>query len=305
MQIGLRAVLTLAVICAAQPAYSQGFSGAIMAGLPDVLGQIAGRAANGRMRCEVFVDKDEQFEAHAPGTKLMSDYFAAASAGKPRSALFKLTKKTRWTSGDAVADQTNLDRQIDPLAVAGNTLEPLPLRFYRAGSFTTAHGQWAVHAPDGSIAGVYDGFLEREGKVWKFRTLTLLRPEDEVVPANPYCQKPGDTDEADVNAFKMGVERTEKQLVKRKAKFAAADEKARAAEAKAAGKKGSAATAAGTLRAAAEEAAKKVAESEKNLAELQESLTKAETKLADYRALTGPARNAENFRETYDMTVND
>ncbi|MCB5426091.1 hypothetical protein H0274_12550 [Altererythrobacter sp. CC-YST694] len=305
MKIGFRAVLALAAVCAAQPAYSQGFSGALMAGLPDVLGQAIGRSMNGYMRCDLFVDKEEQFEAHAPGTQLMSDYFAAASAGKPRSTLFKLTRKTRWTSGDSVADQTNLDRQIDPLAVAGNTLEPLPLRFYRAGTFTTAHGQWAVHAPDGSIAGVYDGVFEREGKIWKFRTLTLLGPDDEIVPANPYCQKPGDADEFEVDAARTGVERTEKQLAKRKAKFIAADERARAVEVRTAGKKGSANAAAASLRATAEAAAKKVAESEKDLAELRESLAKAETRRAEYRALIGPARNAENFRETYDTTVKD
>jgi hypothetical protein len=213
--------------------------GAIMASLPSVLGQVV---AQGVAQCAYAacisgtpVSAKELAEARGPASGVMQAYFTAARGGGLKSAAFKLNKRTKWTAGKTVALAGTLDAQADPLAVAGNTLQPAPLRFYRAGDSVTALGQWEVRDVSGGVAGVYTALFEREKGVWKLRELTVSQADDVVAPAAQYCDTPGDVTENGVKASALQVDWAEKQLAKREASFTKAQAKARAAAEKASG----------------------------------------------------------------------
>lgn len=239
--------------------------------------------------CNSMPEK-ELAEAREPGIGLMQRYFDAASRGGSKSASFKLSKKTKWISGNITAGAEDLNQQVDPIAVKGSRLDPAPLRFYRAFSYGTALGQWAVYGADGSVSGVYTGLFEKGSEAWKLRELTIYRAADVVEPVAPYCYRPGDATQQNVASTQTSIDFGEKLVAKRKAKFDAADAVAGAAE-----KSGGSSAAA--LRATADREKKKLGEAEDALVKSREAHNKAVSYAEDIKRLTLPAREAEQFRD--------
>lgn len=237
-----------------------------------------------------FMPENELAEARGPAPGIMQRYFAAAASGGAKSALFKLNTKTRWTAGATVAGQLELDKQSDPLAVTGNSLTPEPLRFYRAGTFGTALGQWAVRNAEGGVAGVYTAQFERERGEWKLRDLAVSKADDVVEPIAAYCVKPGDSTGQRVTSAVEYVTWSEKRLAKRQAKFVAADAAASAAETKGG-------ATAKELRATADREKKRVTQAEEALVKARERHGEAVAAAEEIKRLTQPARNAEQFRQ--------
>lgn len=237
-------------------------------------------------------------EARAPSLAAMQAYFAAAQGGKPKSAAFHLDKKSKWQGGGATADQLGIDRQADPLAVAGNRLDGDPLRFYRGGSGATALGQWAVLGADGQVAGVYTGFFTRAKKLWKLRELTLSTADESVEPAAQYCVKPGDVIEHRLTSTKTWRESAQKNVDEAQTKLDAATVQVAAAEAALATdpKRSGTATVLRTAKAGQAKWTKQLEKHEKNLADALEKSAEAEKDAAEIKRLTGPARGALAFR---------
>jgi hypothetical protein len=293
------AALLLAGGLSPTPALAQG---AIMASLPDVLGQVvaqgAAQSAYAACMSGTPVSAKEIAEARDPAPRVMQAYFSAAQGRGLKSAAFKLNKRTKWTAGKTVALASTLDAQADPLAAAGNTLEAAPLRFYRAGDLRTALGQWEVRDTSGGVAGVYTALFEREKGAWKLRELTVSQADDVVAPAAQYCDTPGDVTENGVKSSALQVEWATTQLAKRQASLAKAQDKARAAAEKAAGApRGSPqAMTAAALQADADAQAKRVADAQEALAKAHEAQDKAAADAAQIESLTGPARDAEKLR---------
>ena len=162
------------------------------------IGQIVGQmmangaAANARHNCMMGVPMvdAEVDEARGPAQATMDGYFAAAQSGSPRSAFFKLDKKTRWTAGGTSAGSQKIDAQPDPFAAAGRWLQLE--EFVRSGQNATALGQWRVREADGKLAGTYTGYFVREQGDWKLRTLNLAGPREYAAPVEQYCNDPGD-----------------------------------------------------------------------------------------------------------------
>ena len=237
-------------------------------------------------------------EARAPSLDAIQTYFAAAQGGTPKSAAFHLDKKTRWLGGGVTAGPLDIDRQPDPLAVAGHKLEAEPLRFYRGGSGATALGQWAVLGADGQIAGVYTGFFARSNKQWKLRELTLFGAEEVIEPVAQYCVKPGDVMEHRLTSTKNWSESAAKSVDEAKTRLAAAAAKRATAEQAALANPRNSGLAQGLRDAKAEENrwTKQLEKREKNLADAREKLAEAEKDAAEIKRLTGAARSAQAFR---------
>lgn len=237
-------------------------------------------------------------EARAPSLAAMQAYFVAAQGGTPKSAAFHLDKKARWQGGGASAGQLDIDRQADPLAAAGHSLDAEPLRFYRGGTGATALGQWAVLGPEGEVAGVYTGFFTRSNKLWKLRELTVSTADEIVEPAAQYCARPGDVIEHRLTSTKNWRESAQKSVDEAKTRLDAATVQVAAAEAAiATNPKGSGP--AKVLRAAKADQAKwtrQLDKREKNLTDALEKSAEAQKDADEIKRLTGPARNAQAFR---------
>ena len=274
--------LTALLLAAPVPAQAQ------YAIINDVIAYTVSNMTAGQ-QCTFMPDK-ELAEARDPAPGIMGRYFTAAGSGAAKSASFKPSKKTKWTAGSTVAGMLDIDKQVDPLAVAGNSLDPAPLRFYRAGTYGTALGQWAVRGAGGGVAGVYTALFERDRGAWMLRELTVSKAEDVVEPVAPYCSKPGDTTAQRVTSAENWVTYSEKQLGKRQAKSAEADLKAKAAEAKGG-------AAAKELRDIASREAKKLVQSQEALVKAREAHAKAVADAEEIKRLTLPAREAEQFRQ--------
>lgn len=232
----------------------------------------------------------ELAEARDPAPGIMQGYFAAAAGGGKKSASFKLNKKAKWSAGGVISAMADIDTQTDPLAVAGNSLNPDPLRFFRAGTFGTALGQWAVRDAGGGVVGVYTAMFEREKNVWKLRELTVSKADEVVEPIAAYCQKPGDTTGQRVISTETNMVWAERQVEKRKAKLADAIAKANAGEAM-----GSATVT--KLRQAVAREQKKLVQSEETLGKAREAYAEAVADADEITRLTQPARQAEQMRE--------
>lgn len=252
----------------------------------------------GTSTCGPMVDSEID-EARLPAPGIMQAYFDAAQAGEPISPSFKLNKRTRWVLGEASAGQAELDAQRDPLAAAGNRLDPETLRFFRAGIHTTAQGQWLVLAPDGGVAGVYTAQFEREEGQWKLLALEIARAGDRVSPIKHYCSEPGDLVEAQVKGREQMVAGAERAFERAQRNHAKAEQTAAASEAKAAEKPDSSSRAqrAAADRAKAEERRQRLEREAADLAEANAKLAEARAELAEFQALTTEARNARSFRE--------
>lgn len=274
-------LLAIAVILPA-PAHAQ------YAVINDVIANVIMSMGSQDKACVVRNVKEFE-EAYGPSTDIIAKYFSDASAGKPKSPFFKLNKRTAFTIGEKTAGQLELDQQVDLLATGANTIDGEPLRFFRAANFITAAGQWAVRGADRQIVGVYTGVFERDNGIWKILTLKVSGPGELVEPLVRYCGKPGDELEFDLNATATGLERAEKQLEKRKEKFAAADAKAIQSEARS-----SARPTAERLEANLEQ--KRLAKAEEYLANAKTVREKVLERSAEIKRLTVPAGEAEKFR---------
>ncbi|WP_271438220.1 hypothetical protein [Pontixanthobacter luteolus] len=237
-------------------------------------------------------------EARLPAPRVMQQYFDAARDGGQKSTQFKLGKKTRWQAGDILAGADTLNAQSDPLAVAGNRLEQEALRFYRAGNHMTALGQWAVLAPDDTVAGVYTGLFERESGEWLLRELDIFTADQIVEPAAQYCLEPGDVTAFKISSAENWVKTSEGQLEKAEEKLAKQQVKQQEIEAKAASKPNSKGlkTRAQRMRNVTELRIAKVDEKKEQLAKAKEQLVKMQDGKRELDELAGEARLAQRFR---------
>lgn len=228
--------------------------------------------------CLLAMPEDELVEARDPSMATMQQYFAAASAGQAISPMFKAGKKSK-----------SLDSQTDPLAKAGNSLDTQPLRFFRASTYSTALGQWAVRDSTGGVIGVYTAHFQRERGAWLIRDLFMSKADDIIEPIASYCSTPGDMTQRRIANSEDGIKWAEEQLAKRKQKLDEANAKAIAAETKG----GSDAK---KLRAKADREAKRLTDAETSLANARETNAKAVAAAEELKRLTGPAKDAERFR---------
>jgi hypothetical protein len=237
-------------------------------------------------------------EARTPAPAVMQAYFTAAQTGGPKSAAFHLDKNTKWKSGSAEADSADLDRQVDPLALPGHTLDAEPVRFYRAGGGATALGQWAVLDAQGQVVGAYTALFAGVKKVWKLRELTVSQAQETLAPAAQYCRKPGDVIEHRLSSTKTWREGAAKSVEEAKTKLSeasAAEEKARlAAEARPRDK--SLALATQDAQRKLNRWVKQLDEREKNLAKALEKSAEAQKDADALKALTGEARTVRAFK---------
>ncbi|MFN2098822.1 hypothetical protein [Altererythrobacter sp. MF3-039] len=242
--------------------------------------------------------EDEIDEARLPAPGVMQAYFDAAQSGGTMSASFRESKKSTWAHGSVTAAFEQIDAQRDPLAVAGNRLDPDPLRFFRAGSFETAHGQWSVLDADGSVAGVYDAQFKRQRGEWKLQNLTVLDAGEKVVPAMQYCWEPGDVTPHMVESAGDRIEYLEKQiakseekLVKEQSRLAGAEEKLAAKPDRSRNKE-----AVARARTKVEKREEKLADLREGLEKAQESLMKSNRDASEIAAMTLPVRDALRLR---------
>ncbi|MDJ0643784.1 MAG: hypothetical protein QNJ15_13300 [Erythrobacter sp.] len=255
---------------------------------------------NGQDPCMAGVAPPEKEidEARVPAPGVMQSYFEAALGGGALSQAFRKSKKSQWTSGGTTVPYERIDAQSDPLAVSGNQLDPDPLRFFRAGNFQTAHGQWSVLDAAGNVVGVYDAQFKRQGGKWKLQQLNVLGASETVAPAMQYCIEPGDVTEHKVETAGKSVERLEEQISKSEEKLLRDQERLAKAEARLAAKPNRS-----TLKESRKRARERVERREEKLADLREGLEKAQERLmkssrdaAEIAAMTGPAQDALRWR---------
>jgi hypothetical protein len=268
--------------------------------IADVIGQTIANMNSGVNYCitGLVPPEKEIAEARDPAPATMQGYFDAARLGQSRSKWFKLNKKTKWQIGTTVAGMTTLDAQTDPLAVAGNRLDPAPLRFYRAGSYQTALGQWAVLDSAGGVVGAYTAMFEREKGLWKIKELTLSRSGETLIPAAQYCTTPGDVMKFRLSNSEGWVTGAKERIVKAESKLAEARQKVSEAEARLAQKPRDSArlSLARDARALAARRTKELEDRKKELTNAEAALAKAQQDEADLKALTGDARYALRLR---------
>lgn len=240
----------------------------------------------GGAQCLVDVPEKKIAAPRAAAGATMIAYFAAAGGRGGKSAAFKPGKAKLIAAGVTVP-AAGIDAAADPLAAGGHTLDPAPLRFYRAGNQGSALGQWAVRDAGGAVVGAYTGWFEREGDAWKLRNLTIHRADEPVEPVAPYCSKPGDTTEQRVKATADMVAGAEKQLARRRAALAETQGRATAGSS----------VAAREAQVAAEREGKRVAKAEEALAKARETHAEAVANAEEIKRLTLPAREAERLRK--------
>lgn len=237
-------------------------------------------------------------EARDPAPDLMQTYFAAAQSGRAMTAAFRDKNKASWTHLGTTVLHAEINAQTDPLAVAGNRLDPEPLRFFRAGNFQSAQGQWAVLDAAGTIVGVYDAVFKREKGVWKIDSLTVFGADETVGPAVQYCMEPGDVTEHklevagnQIEFFETEIAKSEEKLVRERERLAAAEERLA----------GSPNRSTFRERVAREKdrvtrRIEKLEGLRENLADAQDFLSNSNRDAAEIAAMTGPARDALRWR---------
>lgn len=237
-------------------------------------------------------------EAREPAPGVMLRYFEAAQGGTSRLGAFRQSNKAQWVHAGKTVLLPAIDSATDPLATAGNRLDPEPLRFVRSGNFESAHGQWAVLDASGAVAGVYDAQFRRQSGVWLLQSLTVLGADETVAPAMQYCLKPGDVTEHKVTSAQNLIDYHTKQIAKSEAKLVKEQAALAKAEAALAAKPGKASQVEAVRRAkvAVERREKKLADSRKGLADAEEFKANSERDKAEIAALTGPARDALRIR---------
>lgn len=242
--------------------------------------------------------ENEVAEAREPAPQVMQRYFAAAQGGTSRLGAFRQSGKTSWVHAGKTVLLPAIDSAVDPLAVAGNRLDPEPLRFVRSGNFESAQGQWAVLDAGGAVAGVYDAQFRRQNGAWLLQSLTVLGAGETVAPAMQYCLKPGDVTEHKVTSAQDLIDWHTKQIGKAEAKLAKEQAALAKAEAALAAKPGKASQVEAVRRAKAvvERREEKLADSRKALADAEEFKANSLRDQAEIAAMTGPARNALRIR---------
>lgn len=232
MNRGRAVVASIVLAAISTPAAAQIWIG-------EVVGQMManGAAANARHNCMMgaaMVDA-EVAEARGPAQATMEGYFAAVQSGSPRSAFFKLDKKTRWEMGEISLTATQIDSRTDPFKGPGRWLQLE--KFVRAGQTATAHGQWRLREADGKLAGTYTGFFVRQQGSWKLQTLRLADAREYAEPIEQYCDEPGDVGSYRVNYSRAMVDQAQKALAKAERNVARYGREADATEAAAAKQK--------------------------------------------------------------------
>jgi len=248
--------------------------------------------------------ENEIDEARLPAPDVMTDYFNAAQNGGSISRAFRESKKSKWTHGETSVAYDQIDAQEDPLAVTGNSLEREPLRFFRAGDFQTAHGQWLVRDGAGAVTGVYDARFKRRRSEWKLHELTVLGADEKVVPAMQYCIEPGDVADHKVESADTRIEFLTKNIEKSEVKLVKDRQRLADVEAKLAAKPGRS-----HLKERVKQAAQKVERREEKLAGFRENLEDAREFASDAKrdvteiaAMTLSAREAMRLRD-FELTT--
>ena len=246
-------------------------------------------------------------EARDPAPAVMQAYFDAAVSGGARSPMFRESKKTTWSHGGVTVPFEQIDRQSDPLAAAGNRLDRDPLRFFRAGNFQTAHGQWSVLDGAGSIVGVYDAQFRRKDGDWLLDKLTVIGADESVAPAMQYCLEPGDVTPHKIESAGNRIEYLEKQITKSEAKLVKDEAKLAKAESKLAEKPGSAnyTEAVSRAKASVESRKEKLTNLREGLGDARESLANSNRDAAEILAMTGPARDVLRIRDFETTTAKE
>lgn len=206
------------------------------------IGQIAGDmvgqaiAAQREQACMIGtpMSDSEVAEARAPALAVMPAYFASAGADGRISTHFNLDKRARWIDGEASVGMAELDRQRDPFARTGLSLDPAPIAFVRAGDGSSALGQWTVRDAPGSAGGTYTARFTRSKGAWRLSTLQLAPARQYVDPVEQYCHSPGDVLPYRLQLGRALREQAERRVAKAKGKVAKADAAATKARDKAA-----------------------------------------------------------------------
>lgn len=237
-------------------------------------------------------------EARLPTPDLMKVYFDAAQSGDEISAFFRESKKSSWSHGTMKVFYEQIDAQIDPLASAGNTLDPEPLRFFRAGNFQTAHGQWSVMDSAGGVAGVYDAQFKRKNGEWMLEHLTVLGADETVKPAMQYCVEPGDVTPHMIKSagdsigyFEDQIAKAERDLAKEQARLTAAEAKLAAKPDRTSNKE-----AVSLAKLKIDKRKQKLANLREDLANAQERLMESNRDATEIQAMTVPVREALQLR---------
>ena len=241
---------------------------------------------------------DEIDEARLPAPGVMQAYFDAAQTGGALSPSFRESKKSQWSHGSLTVPFEQIDTQTDPLAAQGNRLDPEPLRFFRAGSFQTATGQWAVMDGAGAVAGVYDAQFRRQSGEWKLQRLSVVEAAETLKPAMQYCMEPGDVTEHKIEFSTNRIANLEKQIAKQEGKLVRDNDRLAQAEAKLAAKPGRARLreSVGRARQSVTRREEKLSGLREGLEDAQENLTKSNRDAAEIAAMTGPASDALRLR---------
>ena len=205
--------ISLATALLAQPgsASAQAWIGQIVG---DMMAREAAYAAELRCMAGEAMPPNEVAEARDPAPAVMRGYWTAVSVGQSPAAAFQINRKTTWTSGSTVLNQTGLGKAVDPFARGGMRFTEAPIGFVRAGDGQSALGQWLVEDRPGHRGGIYQALLRRQGGVWKLSTLELVDARSWVDPVAQYCHIPGDIIPARVAQAQAAVERAERREVK-------------------------------------------------------------------------------------------
>ncbi|MEO1044007.1 MAG: hypothetical protein AAFX04_01050 [Pseudomonadota bacterium] len=236
-------------------------------------------------------------EARLPAPQVMQRYFDAALNGGRKSAAFRDSRKTEWIAAGVTVLSADIDGASDPIAITGHRLEPQPLRFFRAGDYRTALGQWAVVNDAGDIVGVYDGLFQRQQGKWKLQKLTVYGADDVVAPAMQYCAEPGDVTAHRLSVSQQQLEAQKKRVAKAEASLAKAEIKLAASEVKLEERPQSTRrkTAVETAQQRLESRQDKLEKRREELTDLREFHTKAQRDVDEIAAITVAPAETRQF----------
>lgn len=185
-------ILVLAAGFAANtPAYGQG---AIMAGLPDVLGQTIGRAGSGWPAWCLALEQqpnENDITRFAAGADIgIQRYLAIAATGVDPSPAYKRNWSKPWQLDGAIVENRALI--ADPWAARVTRLEPVAIELGSSKVF--GRGVWRAFEEDGNLLGYYDAEMIRQSKDYAIGRLELWSPDrsGEARTVTPFCAEPGD-----------------------------------------------------------------------------------------------------------------
>lgn len=219
---------SFAMVCAAFFAFftPQKANAAIMASLPDVLGQVAAQGSQGwPVYCLALNDEpSEKAEARFDeGAELgMERYLSVASAGGDIGEAYKRNWSDPWSlDGEITEDRSTVS---DPWASSVARIERIGTMLGQSRVFGRAI--WNAFDSEGDLLGTYDAELIRRSQDYAIGRMRLFSPGKlgEAEALTPYCASPGDN----LAYLEGSMKSAEKRVEKAREKLATAE--ARAAE---------------------------------------------------------------------------